>query len=203
MSKKKILFGTSNIAKLERIRAIVKDLPLEIMGSNDLNINIEVTENGCDVHENALLKARTYYDLSKIPTFAIDSGLYIEKFPEEKQPGLFVRRINGKSATDEEMLEYYTAELKKVGGESRGYWISSITFIFNKEKAISYELIEERFFTAKRSPVMKKGWPLSSLAIEPTFNKYVSEITKEERAKLQEKTDREIYNIFAEIIDVV
>lgn len=203
MSKRKILFGTSNPSKVDRIRSIVRDLPIEIVDLKDLNINIHVEEDGRDVHENAYKKAIAYYNESKIPTFSIDSGLYIEKFPEEKQPGLFVRRINGKRATDDEMLEYYSRELEKVGGESEGKWVSSITFVIDENNIKKHETVEKRYFTAKASSKRKEGWPLSSLEFDPTFKKYVSEITESERQALREKTDKKLYNIFKSIIDEI
>ncbi|WP_202707191.1 non-canonical purine NTP pyrophosphatase [Sporosalibacterium faouarense] len=203
MMKKKILFGTTNPSKLNRIRNIVRELPLKIISLKDLDIEIEADEDGNDVHENAYQKALTYYKESKIPTVSIDSGLYIDKFSEDKQPGIFVRRINGKKATDEEMFEYYRDELIKVGGKSEGKWISSITFVLDEDRTIKHEVIEERLFIDRPSPIKKKGLPLSSLAIDKTFNKYVSEITEEERTKLQEKTDKEIFNMFKKVSEEI
>jgi len=197
--KKKILFGTGNISKLNRIRAIVKNLPLEILSINDLNIDIDIEEDGTSVEENAIKKAKAYFSESNIPAFSIDSGLFIDKFSEDKQPGLFVRRINGKRASDDEMLDYYKKELEKVGGTSEGKWVSSIVFVLNEDMVRTYELIEERIFTSKESLTREEGWPLSSLAIDPTLNKYVSEITEQEREKLQEESDEKIYNIFKKI----
>ena len=40
--------------------------------------------------------------------FSMDDNLYLEGIPKEKQPGMYVRRVNGKRLTDEEMIEYYS-----------------------------------------------------------------------------------------------
>ena len=71
LERKQMLFGTGNIPKLERVKVIVSDLSIEVVGLSDLNIDIEVEENGNDVHEIALKKAMTYYNEIKIPTFSI------------------------------------------------------------------------------------------------------------------------------------
>ncbi len=71
LERKQMLFGTGNMSKLERVKAIVSDLSIEVVGLSDLNIDIEVEENGNDVHEIALKKAMTYYNEIKIPTFSI------------------------------------------------------------------------------------------------------------------------------------
>ena len=46
--------------------------------------------------KNAYIKAKAYYDKTKITTIGMDNNLYIEELPEEKQPGTHVRRVNGK-----------------------------------------------------------------------------------------------------------
>ena len=45
----------------------------------------------------------------------MDDTLYLEGVPDELQPGLFLRRVNGKALNDEEMIEYYTSLVKKYG----------------------------------------------------------------------------------------
>lgn len=37
-----------------------------------------------------------------MPCMGMDDTLYLEGVPDDLQPGLFVRRVNGKSLTDEE-----------------------------------------------------------------------------------------------------
>ncbi len=200
-TKRKLLFGTTNLAKFERLKAIVITLPLEILSLSDLNIDLEIEENEQTLEENALKKAGAYFRASKIPTFSMDSGLYIDKFPKIKQPSVFVRRINGKRASDEEMLNYYLDELNKVGGESKGRWVNSVALIISDNKIFTRNFIEETYFTSKKSPVEKKDQPLSSIQIDLTYNKYKSEITLEERSKLQNKLDKELFEFFKKFIE--
>lgn len=196
--KKKVLFGTTNPSRLARLRAVAKTLPIEIVGLKDLDINIDVNEDGKTPEENAVIKVKEYFKVSKVPTFSIDAGLYIDKFPEEKQPGVFVRRINGKAATDEEMLKYYINELKKVGGESKGKWIISIALAVSEDEIYTRNFIDETFFTSKMSSVIRPGEPLGSIQISPMFNKYKSEILDEERSELDSKLDLDLFKFLNE-----
>lgn len=200
LTKKKLLFGTTNLAKFERLTAITTTLPLDILSLSDLSIDLEIEENEQTLKENALKKAKAYFRVSKIPTFSMDSGLYIDKFPKIKQPGVFVRRINGKRASDEEMLNYYIDELNKVGGESKGRWVNSVALIISDNKVFARNFIEETYFTSKKSPIKKKDQPLSSIQIDFTYNKYKSEINLEERSKLQNKLDNKLFEFFKEFI---
>lgn len=197
---KKILFGTTNQGKIAYVKRILKSLPLEVISISDMNINIDVEEDGKTTGENALKKSLEYYAKSKIPTFSFDSGLYIDKFDDDKQPGLFVRRINGKKASDEEMLQYYIMELDKVGGESKAKWITSVAFVLSEDQILTQDFIVHRLFTSKRSKIMTQGNPLNSIQIDLAFGKYVSEITAEDRSKIKGELDANIFDFFKEYI---
>ena len=110
---KQLLFATENESKVARFKQALLNKNIELISINDLKKKIDVNENGKDAIENALIKARAYANYYQdIPVIAMDDSLYIEDIPQDKQPGLFVRRVNGKRLTDEEMIDYY-ADLAK------------------------------------------------------------------------------------------
>ena len=80
------------------------------MGRNSI-----VNENGNTPLENAEIKARAYFETFHMPVFSCDSGLYFDELKDEEQPGIHVRRVNGKELSDEEMTEYYASLAKKYG----------------------------------------------------------------------------------------
>lgn len=96
-----------------------------------------------------------------------------------------VRRVGGKKLSDQEMIEYYSREIEKLGGESKGKWVSGIAFVWGENLIKLYEFVEERHFVSKPSKVVKEGFPLGSLAIDLRLNKYISEMTEEERHQSQ------------------
>ena len=97
----KLLFATTNPAKVKKYEKELQKRNIELITINDLEEKIDVEETGKDAIENAYIKAKAYYDLTKIPSIGMDNNLFIEELPEEKQPGTFVRRVNGKELTDE------------------------------------------------------------------------------------------------------
>ena len=181
--KKQIFFGTINQAKLDYFRELFQPLPVEILSPRDLNISLDVKEDGKSPKENAEKKARAYFAESNIPTLAIDGGLYIAKFPDEKQPGLMVRRIYGtdRDATDQEILDYYARELTQVGGESAGIWKVSIVLMTSENQVFSQSYSLQTVFTAEAKGAVTLGAPLNSLMIDPATGKYYSEMTWKER----------------------
>ena len=116
--KMKLLYATNNISKVRNMRRSLAELPIEIITPKELGIKIDVVEDGKTAIENAIKKAQAYYDKTKLPTIAGDSGLFIDGVPDDKQPGLFVRRVNGKTLTENEMIEYYSKLIASIGGKS-------------------------------------------------------------------------------------
>ena len=92
----KVLFATTNQAKIKKYADELKKRNIEVITIKDLGINLDVDENGKNALENAYIKAKAYYDATGFVTIGMDNNLFIEELPEEKQPGTHVRRINGK-----------------------------------------------------------------------------------------------------------
>lgn len=115
-----LLLGTRNASRITLVRTILRGWPIELLTLDDLGIRTEVAEDGRSTAENAELKARAYFALSRIPTLALDGGLHIEHFPPERQPGAQVRRQEGLApgAGDHALLEYYRRALENVGGKA-------------------------------------------------------------------------------------
>ena len=112
----KILYGTTNQAKLDSMRRIATSLGIEIIGLKELDKPLpHVEETGNNPLENAMIKAKAYYEAFSIPVFSCDSGLYFDELPAELQPGTHIRRVHGKELTDEEMQNYYGTLAKNHG----------------------------------------------------------------------------------------
>ena len=190
----RVLYGSNNPGKLKRIQTIFRESNIEIVGPQALGIQIGVEETGQTPLENARLKAKAFYAKAGIPTFAVDSGLYLDQLAADKQPGVFVRRVNGVEMNDEEMFVYYQNLLVNLGGRSPGYWLAGIVLIDETGTLLEKEYREETFLTAEASAVRVPGQPISALQIDPELNQYKSEITSEQRLAKSNRFDRRLYN---------
>lgn len=108
--------------------------------------------------------------------FSCDSGLYFDELEEKEQPGIFVRRINGKELSDDEMIQYYAALAERYGGKITGQYINAIYFILDEnhvyssmDKSISTEPF---IVTTKPHSKQVEGFPLDSLSIDIKSGKY-------------------------------
>jgi XTP/dITP diphosphohydrolase len=63
----KLLYGTANPAKLKHMREMLEGLELEIIGLNEVDIQIDsIDESGNNPLENAKIKALAYYNATKM-----------------------------------------------------------------------------------------------------------------------------------------
>ena len=189
--KMRLLFATTNPAKVKKYAEELKKNNIELVTINDVGIKLKVDENGKNAVENAYIKAKAYYDATGIPTIGMDNNLYIEEIPEDKQPGTHVRRINGKELNDDEMIEYYTTLVRKYGGKLTAKWVYGMV-LYNGEEAKEYNWSKSNFYFVdepckKRNP----GYPLDSIAIVPEYNKYLVELTEEEKQQNNRKNHEE------------
>ena len=181
----RLLYGTSNPAKLQHMKEILDGLNIEIQGLNDIgNLDIApIDETGNSPLENAKLKAISYYNALKRPVFSCDSGLYIEGLEKEKQPGVHVRRVNGKKLNDNEMIDYYTNLATELGGIAKAKYKNAICLVIDEENIFEYNgediASEEFIITSKPHSKRINGFPLDSISIEIETGQYYMDIDKD------------------------
>ena len=183
----KVLFATTNPAKVGKYKEILKTKGIELITIKDLNFKLDIEESGKNAIENAYIKAKTYFDKTQIPTIGMDNNLFIEELPLEKQPGTHVRRINGKELNDEEMIEYYTNLVKEYGTKLTAKWVYGM--VICSDKGIKeYSWSKDHFYFVDK-PCQKRnpGYPLDSITIVPEYNKYLVELTDEDKKTYKKK----------------
>ena len=115
-----------------------RQLGISLIGLNEIRGEIpKVNECGKTMLENAEIKAKAYYEAFQMPVFSCDSGLYFDEVKEEEQPGLYVRRVNGRELSDDEMLEYYSSLAGRYGGKITGQYRNAIYFMLDENHCYS------------------------------------------------------------------
>ncbi len=88
-----LLFATHNQAKVSELSRLISPSK-KIVSLDELGYDQEIPEIGDTLEENALQKAKTIFDIFKIPCFSDDSGLFIEALDGE--PGVHSAYYSGK-----------------------------------------------------------------------------------------------------------
>lgn len=179
---KKVLFATTNPAKVRKYKKALEEKGIELITINDLNIKLDIDECGKNALENAYIKAKKYYDETGITAIGMDNCLFLENIPEEKQPGTHVRRVNGRELTDDEMINYYTNLVKEYGGKLTAKWVYGMVICKGKQKK-EYSWSKSNFYLVDK-PCEKRniGYPLDSISIMPENNRYFLELKEEDNS---------------------
>ncbi len=84
-----MIFATNNENKLRELQEIFNNYTIKSL--KDVNINVDILENGNSFYENALIKAKKIYQMTKQPVIADDSGLIFDEL--KNFPGIYTHRI--------------------------------------------------------------------------------------------------------------
>lgn len=173
----RFVYGTRNSSKIEHMNNILGGMHIEIEKLPELE---EPAETGSDMLENAKIKALHYYKLLKRPVFSCDSGLYFDDVSAVDQPGKHVRRVGGKSLTDEEMTKYYARLAEKYGGSLIARYHNAICLVLDEDHVICCddETLNSEAFKLISTPHPKRrdGFPLDSLSVDINTGKYYEDL---------------------------
>ncbi|HEU5227883.1 MAG TPA: non-canonical purine NTP pyrophosphatase [Ktedonobacteraceae bacterium] len=178
-----LIIGTGNTAKKNAMRAALAPLGIAVKGTDDLGISLHIPEDGATAQENARKKALAYAEALDRPVLSIDNALYLQGLSDDEQPGIHTRRVPGKTgrATDEELLAYYSAKVKTLGGTIKGRWEYALCIATPDGQVMEQVFLSPRLFVNEPCASMLPGYPLESIQIEPESGKYIAEMTNEEQ----------------------
>ena len=109
--------ATNNQKKLKEIQRILDSFGITAKTLKELDINIEIEENGTTFEENAVIKAKAIAEICNLPTISDDSGLEVDAL--NGAPGVYTARFAGEHATDDENIDKLLAEMEGVEKEKR------------------------------------------------------------------------------------
>lgn len=136
-----LLFATGNIDKLKQVELMIDNLK----SPKDFDLNdIDVVEDGKSLKENAYKKAKTYFDLAKVPTISDDTGLFVEAL--DNRPGIYAHRYAGEDATYKDNRDKLLSELKDKDNRD-AYFKTIVCYIDENGKDYYFEGILEGTIT--------------------------------------------------------
>ena len=121
----KIVIATSNEKKLAEIKALLSELPIEIVPQSQFGIK-SCAEPFNTFIENALVKARFASKETSFPAIADDSGLCVDSL--DGQPGVFSARFAGENRSDEDNNDKLLDDLNNME-DRRAHYYCAIVFV--------------------------------------------------------------------------
>lgn len=114
----KIVIATHNKDKFKELYFGLKSLNVELLSLNDFPGIGEIIEDGDTLEANALIKARTVYKLTSLPTISDDTGLSVDAL--NGAPGVYSARYAGENCSYLDNVNKMLSEMKNISENKRG-----------------------------------------------------------------------------------
>jgi XTP/dITP diphosphohydrolase len=131
---KSFLLASGNAHKAEEF----KELLGGVLSISPAPKTLEVDETGKTFFENALIKAKAYFDTYKLPALADDSGLVLEGFPEllGVQSARFAPELNDYQGKCHKLLQILNESVQK---NRKAYFVCVLCFYLSSEEYYFFE----------------------------------------------------------------
>lgn len=179
---REIIIATANKGKFEEIKDILADDFDRYFSLNDFDEKIEVIEDGESYIENALKKARKIGDRFGMSTIADDSGLEVKSLGG--RPGVYSARY-GKD--DDERIHRLLSELEGMPWERRTAIFKAYIAYYVPDKEISYIFPGTLKGYIGFEQKGDGGFGYDPIFYVPVLDKYVAELTKEEKNRISHR----------------
>lgn len=174
-----LLLGSNNEGKIIEISEVLREIPVKIITPKHLNIPDMPDETGATFEENALQKARFYFDRSGLPTVADDSGIIVEALEDEL--GLHTRRWGaGPAASDEEWIDFFLKRMKKEKNK-RARFVCTLAYIDALGATYTFEGRCEGIITPELEAKYLPGLPISACFRPMGHDRVFSALTIEQK----------------------
>lgn len=186
----KILIATKNPAKLKEIEKYIGD-NFEKVSLSDLPAQAgfsnvpDVEETGKTFLENAILKAKTFFEYAGIPSVSDDGGLEIDALNGE--PGVLSRRWPGYEATDQELIDMALVKLKDVPKEKRTAHLRTVGVYYDGKNILHVEGSIDGYVVENQTAQCEKGYPFRAIFWIPRFNKLFQDLTHREHEEINHR----------------
>jgi XTP/dITP diphosphohydrolase len=183
-----LLIATTNPAKLDEYRLLLRDFALKIISLKDAGIDEEAPETGTSFLENARLKASFYAARAGCPTLADDGGLEVDALGGA--PGVHSHRWIG-DTDDHRLAEEVIRRMAGVQPARRTARLRAAAVLAYSDLGVIRETVAEAALEGvipdRRYHEVRKGFPYRSVLYLPERGRYLAEMSDDEAAQLSQR----------------
>ncbi|ABJ77810.1 RdgB/HAM1 family non-canonical purine NTP pyrophosphatase [Leptospira borgpetersenii serovar Hardjo-bovis] len=174
---KRIVLATNNRYKVKEVGFILSELGIQVLTPNDLRISFNAEETGSTFAENAFIKARELFRLTKLPSIADDSGICVSALGGE--PGVYSARFGGPGLKDEDRALFLLEKMKE-NSDRRAHYTCVITYV-DETSEQSFEGRCEGTISEEYDRIGMYGFGYDPIFIYPPFQKPFSQVPEAEK----------------------
>ena len=170
-----ILIASTNRHKIKEIEKIFIIPGIQFISLNQYKNVPEAIEDGHTFQDNALLKAKHYFQYTEIPVIADDSGLVVPALNGE--PGIRSARYSGPQSTYEKNNALLLSRMKNLSGNQRfAYFVCVVVYFDGKNVILSEGRAEGRIIDQQKG---RQGFGYDPLFYYPGAGKTFAEMNPE------------------------
>lgn len=185
----RLLIATTNRAKLSEYRLLLSGLALEPISLADAGIREAPEETGNTFRENALIKARFYFERAGIATLADDGGLEVDALGGE--PGVRSHRwLPAGGDSDRALAEEVIRRMEGVEKQRRTARIKAAIALVWREDGQTREAVAdalEGMIPPRAYLEIRPGFPYRAVLWLPDRGCYLGELGDEEEARIGQR----------------
>ncbi len=192
MSRRRILLASRNPHKLAEVRALLADIPIDIVAPDDLGIDEDPAEDAIecwdDFAANALAKAAYFRAHSGFPTLADDSGLCVDAL--DGGPGVHSRRfapadmLRGQGQDHANNLHLLNLLDGRLATERGAHFACAMALLDDRVRVVTFGRIDGLIANAERGD---GGFGYDPLFIVPEFDRTFGELAPTVKAELSHR----------------
>jgi XTP/dITP diphosphohydrolase len=181
---KKLLIATNNKGKVIELQDLLKDTGIDLITPADINLILEVEEDGTTYAENASKKATAFARASGLISLADDSGLEVDAL--DGAPGLYSARYHPRAgANDADRRAYMIENLKNKPHPWTAHFHATIAIATpNQDVYIVEGNCYGEIISEERG---KGGFGYDPIFLFPELNKTMAELEMEEKNRLSHR----------------
>jgi XTP/dITP diphosphohydrolase len=190
----KLLVATNNKGKIVELQDLLNDLNIELITPAQINLDLDVIEDGLTYAENATKKAIAFANASGLISLADDSGLEVDAL--DGAPGIYSARygplpLNSKNlggaggGSDAERRKYLLSKLHDKPHPWTARFHATIAIaIPNGDIHLSVGICEGEIIPAERGA---GGFGYDPIFLLPELGKTMAELTMDEKNRLSHR----------------
>jgi len=179
----KILLATRNNHKVTELSAVLENFDLKIFSLADYPEIEEIEENGSTLLENSLIKARTAFKLTGMPSIGDDTGLEVDAL--QGAPGIYSARYAGENASYADNCNKLLKNLKTFSNKKRAARFRTVMSYVDHDSELWTEGIIEGLITT--APRGSSGFGYAPIFMVPELKRTFSELTMAEKNNLSHR----------------
>ncbi len=174
-----IILATHNLDKCKELQESLSDSEIKILTLKDFPDISEIIEDGLSLEENAFIKSRTVFNITKIPTISDDTGLFVDAL--NGAPGISSARYAGEKCSYTDNVNKLLFDMKNIDEKLRTASFKTIVTFVSQD----LELVAEG---SVKGIITRKIYGNKGFGYDPIFyvlngNKTFAEMNVNEKQK--------------------